>query len=102
MTDESGDLRALAEAAQDSQWEQEWWQHHAADYWRSGMKGCPDLCDYLTAITPDVVLALLDRSERAEATVERVERYANRCAIMRTEPSTQGLCDALTPPERGI
>lgn len=54
------DLRALAEAAQDSQWEREWWENHAADYWRSAMGGCPDLRDYLTALTPSVVLALLD------------------------------------------
>lgn len=53
-------LRSLAEAAQDSQWEREWWQHHASDYWRSAMGGCPDLRDYLTALTPSVILALLD------------------------------------------
>ena len=77
-TDEKAEIRALAEAAHDSQWEQEWWQHHAADYWRSAMNGCPDLRDYLTALTPTVVLGLLDRLDAAEAEAANLQQDYDR------------------------
>ena len=78
FADETAEIRALAEAAHDSQWEQEWWQHHAADYWRSAMNGCPDLRDYLTALTPTVVLDLLDRLDAAEAESANLQQDYDR------------------------
>lgn len=60
------ELRRVAEANSDTQWEREWWKHHAADYWQTAMGGRPYLRDYLTLIDPPTVLALLDRLEKAE------------------------------------
>lgn len=39
--------------------------------------------------------AVIDRLRAAKDAVERVQKYANRCAIMRVEPSTAGLRAAL-------
>ena len=68
------ELRAKAEAAVHS-WEEEMFLDPASE-------------DFIAAVSPDVVLALLDEVERLRAALERVETL---CANADDQPMGQGL-----------
>lgn len=66
MTDLDLDaLAAVAEAATQTQWAEEWFRCHADDYFKSAMAGCPDLVDYFADVKPETVLALIAEAREA-------------------------------------
>lgn len=55
---------------------------------------CP-WCGVTHKIGKNTLCPITGRIEELEARLEAVKRYANRCAILRTEPTTAGLRKAL-------
>lgn len=89
LDDTLANIRARAEAATDSQWEQEWWRCHAEGYFRAAMGAVPDLVAYFTTLTPSAVLdllTLLDQT-RAELAEERLRSRAWDAADRATHES---------------
>lgn len=70
-------LAAVAEAATQTQWAEEWFRCHADGYFRAAMGARPDLVAYFNALTPPTTLALIAEARAAERLRREVAALAD-------------------------